>query len=55
MSVTGTKFGLRKRHRGSDVAIVNGDSGGDAGGCADESWHFLCTCAVVFPPEDKSR
>ena len=35
--------------------IVTGDSGIDAGRCADELWHFLCTCTVVFPLEDQSR
>ena len=54
-SVTGMAFGLRKRQRGSDASIVTGDSGVDAGRCADELWCFLCTCAVVFPPEDQSR
>ena len=29
------------------VAIVTGDSGSDACRCADELWHFLCTCTVV--------
>ena len=53
--VKGTKFGLRKRQRGSDVAIVTGDSGIDASGCTGKLWHFQCTCAVVFPPEDQSR
>ena len=54
-SVTGMKFRLRKRQRGLDAFIVTGDSSMDAGRCADELWHFLCTCAVVFPPEDQSR
>ena len=54
-SVTGMKFGLRKRWRGSDVAIVTGDSGDDTVRCADELWHFLCACTVVFLPEDQSR
>ena len=47
-SVTGTKFGLRKRQRGLDMTIVTGDSGSDAGRCADKLWHFLNTCTVVF-------
>ena len=42
------KFGLRKRERGLDAFIVTGDSGADAGRCADELWHFLCTFTVVF-------
>ena len=25
--------------------------GVDAGGCADKSWQFFCTCAVVFLPK----
>ena len=50
-SVTGMKFGLRKRQQVLGVAIVTGDSGGDAGRSADELWHFLCTCAMVFPQE----
>ena len=54
-SVTGMEFGLRKRWRGSDASIVTGDSGIDASRCTDELWHILCTCAVVFPPEDQSR
>ena len=54
-SVTGTKFRLRKKQQGLDVAIVTGDSSGDAGRCADKLWHLLCACAVVFPPEDQSR
>ena len=32
------------------VAIVTGDSSGDAGRCADELWHLLCTCSG-FPTE----
>ena len=43
------KFRIRKRQCDFGVAIVTGDFGGDAGICADESWHFLCTCTVVFP------
>ena len=35
--------------------MVTGDSSSDAGRCADELWHLLCTCAVVFLLEDKSR
>ena len=54
-SVIGMKSGLRKRQRGLDVAIVTGDSSSDTGRCADELWHFLCTCAVVFLLEDQSR
>ena len=54
-SATGMKFGLRKRQRGSDASIVTGDSGIDPGRCTDKLWCFLCTCAVVFPPEDQSR
>ena len=54
-SVTGMKFGLRKRWRGSDASIVTRDSGIDAGRCADELQCFLCACAVVFPLEDQSR
>ena len=34
--VTGTKFGLRKRQIGSELAMVTGDSGSDASGCTDE-------------------
>ena len=49
------EFGLRKRQRGSDASIVTGDSGMDAGRCADKLQHFLCTCTVVFPLEDQSR
>ena len=30
----------------------NWDFGGNAGGCADELWHLLCTCAVVVPPKE---
>ena len=52
--VSGMKFGLRKRWRGSDVAIVTGDSGSDAGRCTDELWHFLYTCAVVFPWKNRA-
>ena len=33
----------------------NWDFRGDAGRCTDESWHFLCTCTVVFLPKDWSR
>ena len=54
-SVTGMKFRLRKRWWGLDVAIVTGDSFSDASRCADELWCLLCTCAVVFPPENHSR
>lgn len=54
-SVKGMKFGLRKRQRGLDVAIVSGGSGSDASRCADELWHFLCACTVVFSLEDQSR
>ena len=54
-SVTGMEFGLRKRRRGSDAPIVTGDSGIDTGRCTDKLWCFLCTCTVVFPPEDQSR
>ena len=55
-SVTGMKFGLRKRHwRGLDVFIVNGDSDIDDGWCTNDLQHFLCACAVVFLPEDQSR
>ena len=43
------KFGLRKRQGGLGAATVTGDSSSDAGRCADNLWHFLCTCAVVFP------
>ena len=50
-SVTGMKFRLRKRQRGLDIAIITRDSGI----YADKLGHFLCTCAVVFPPEDQSR
>ena len=53
--LTGMEFRLRKRWRGSDASIVTGDSSIDAGRCADELQHFLCACAVVFPPEDQSR
>ena len=35
-SVTGTEFRLRKRQRGLDAFVVLGESGMDAGGCADE-------------------
>ena len=31
------------------VVIVTVDFGGNATRCADELWHFLCTCTVVFP------
>ena len=48
-SVTGMKFGIRKRWCGLGVVIVTGDFGSDASRCADELWHFLCTYAVVFP------
>ena len=54
-SITGMKFGLRKRWRCSDAFIVTGDSGIDASGCTDELRHFLCTCTVVFLLEDQSR
>ena len=27
----------------------NWDSGGNASICADDQWHFLCACTVVFP------
>ena len=47
--VTGTKFGIRKRRCGSCVTIVIVNTSRDAGECADELWHFLCTCSVVFP------
>ena len=53
--VTGIEFGLKKRWRGSDASIVIGDSGMDASRCADELWHFLCVCTVVFLLEDQSR
>ena len=49
------EFGLRKRWRGLDAVIVFGDSGVDAGRCADEQQCFQCACAVVFPLEDQSR
>ena len=54
-SVTGMKFGLRIGRRGLGASIVTRDSGIDAGRCADKLWHFLWTCAVVFPLEDQSR
>ena len=54
-SITGMEFGLRKRWRGLDASIVTGDSGLDAGRCADELQCFLCTCTVVFLLEDQSR
>ena len=54
-SVRGMKFGLRKRWWGSDVAIVTGGASGDAGRYANEIWHLLCTCTVVFLLEDQSR
>ena len=54
-SVTGMKYGLRKRWWGSDVAMVTGDSGSDASKCTDELWHLLCSRTVVFPLEDQSR
>ena len=54
-SVTGTEFGLRKRQGGLDAFIVIRNSGVDAGGCADELPYFLCTCTVIFLPEDQSR
>ena len=54
-SVTGMEFGLKKRQRGLDTFIVSRDSGMAAGRCADEQWHFLCACTVVFLPEDQSR
>ena len=54
-SVTGMKLGLRKRQRGLNASIVAGDSGIDAGRCADKLQHFLCACTVVFLPEDQSR
>ena len=47
-SVTGMEFRLRKRQRGSDASIVTGDSGIDAGRCADKLWSFLYMCTVVF-------
>ena len=47
-SVTGMKFGIRKRQCGLGVAIVTGNFGSDAGMCADKLWYYLCTCAVVF-------
>ena len=50
----GTKFRLRKRQRGLDVAIVTGDSSSDAGRCAEELWHLLCASAVGFLPEDQT-
>ena len=34
--------------------VVTGDFGGDAGRCADELWHFLCACAVVFPQKSRA-
>ena len=55
ISVTGTKFGLRKRQRSSDASIGTRDSGIDASRCTDKLRCFLCTCTVVFPPEDQSR
>ena len=54
-SVTGMKFGLRKRWRGSDASIVTEDTGIDADRCADKLWCFLCACTGVFPLEDQSR
>ena len=50
-SVTGMKFRLRKRQQGSDVDIVTGDFGGNAGRCADKLWHFLCTWHRGLPTE----
>ena len=47
-SVTGIKFRFRKKQQGSGVAVVTGDSSGDASRCADELWHFFCICTVVF-------
>ena len=47
--VTGMKFGLRKRQRGSDVAIVTGDSGSDASRCTDELWAFPVHMCSGFP------
>ena len=46
-SVTGMKFGLRKRWRSSDASIVTGDSSIDASRCTDELQCFLCACTVV--------
>ena len=37
------------------VAIVTEDSGSDTSGCADELWHFLCACAVVFPWKSRAE
>ena len=53
-SVTGMKIRLRKRQQGSVVAIGTGDSGGNAGRCTDELWHFLWACTVVFPQKSKA-
>ena len=53
--VTGMKFRLRKRQQALGVARVNGDSSSDAGICADDLWHFLCACTVVFPWKELSR
>ena len=49
------EFGLRQGWRGSDAFIVTGDSGVDAGRCADELQCFWCACTVVSLPEDQSR
>ena len=48
-SLTGMKFGLRKRQWGSGAVVVTGNFGSDASGCTVKLWHFLCKCAVVFP------
>ena len=52
MYVTGMKSGLRKRQQALGVATVNGDSGGDAGICTDNLWHFLYACTLVFPQKE---
>ena len=46
--VTGMKLGTRKRQYGLGAAIVTGDFSSNAGRCADELWHFLCTHAQWF-------
>ena len=48
MSVTGTKFGLRKRQQALSVVMETGDSGSNTARCAEDLWHFLFACTVVF-------
>ena len=55
-SVTGMKFGLRKRQQALSVATVTGDSGNNnTSVCTDNLMHFLCACTVVFLWKKKSR